>query len=511
VASSDGRSLNRLTYNTSPAQAPRQIRWAKKGGSRIYYLTGAGELRYTSPGGGFSFSGGSPSQPPQVDFKAKMTIRRDEEFGEMFAQGWRALSDSFYDPEFHGSNWSAVRAKYQPLVAHVAMREDMYALIGMMLGELNASHLGIAGRLPSPEEETADLGLVYDESYKGPGLKVAEVLKHGPADKRGLGIKPGDAITAIDRTTLTDRTNVSQLLNNKVGETVLLDVTSDPKDPKARRRVEVVGIKRFDDRASAAKLMYDRWVAANAAAVEKLSGGKVGYIHIPSMNDEGMEVFVRSLYSDHFDKDAVVIDVRYNGGGFTHDQVLNYLAGREHTHFRTRDGGEGLVMRNFDRKWTKPLVVLTNNRSYSDAEIFPHAFRSLGLGKVVGQATGGHVIGTYSIGLIDGSQFRIPRIGVFTVKGVNMEREGVVPDVPVEVAVEDWRKGIDTQLSKAVEVVTADVRAWRKLRIAGGSPPEAAPQPIPTAAPMPKVVPATPTPSPSGAGSQVGLIPPARD
>src|SRR5438876_3708165 len=161
------------------------------------------------------------------------------------------------------------------------------------------------------------------------------------------------------------------------------------------------------------------------------------------MNDEGMEVFVRSLYSDHFDKDAVVIDVRFNGGGFTHDQVLNYLAGKEHTLFRTRNGGEGLVMRNFDRKWTKPLVVMTNNRSYSDAEIFPHAFRTLGLGKVVGQATGGFVIGTGSISLIDGSMFRVPRIGVFTVQGTNMEKEGVKPDVEVIPHPDQLAKGID--------------------------------------------------------------------
>src|SRR5205823_1839531 len=153
-------------------------------------------------------------------------------------------------------------------------------------------------------------------------------------------------------------------------------------------------------------LMYDRWVQHNADAVAKQSGGRVGYIHIPTMNEHGLEQFVRSLYSDNFDKDGIVLDVRYNGGGFTHDQVLNYLGSREHTLFRQRDGGEGLVMRSYDRKWHKPLVLLINNRSYSDAEIFPNAFRTLGLGKLVGQATGGHVIGTSGIRLIDGSTFR---------------------------------------------------------------------------------------------------------
>ena len=308
------------------------------------------------------------------------------------------------------------------------------------------------------------------------------LLKRGPADKRGLSIKPGEIVLAIDRVPLTDRMNVSKLLNNKTGEVVLLDVATDPKDAKTKRRVEVTAIAR----TRTSELMYDRWVAANAAAVEKESAGKVGYIHIPSMDEAGLEVFVRSLYSDHFEKEAVVIDVRYNGGGFTHDQVLNYLAGKDHTFFRHRNGGEGTVMRNYDRKWTKPLVVMVNNRSYSDAEIFPHAFRTLGLGKVVGQATGGFVIGTISTRLIDGSMFRVPRTGVFTATGVNMEKQGVQPDVAVDVTAEDWAKGIDTQLVRAVEVVSSDVAAWKKSRQTAAAPKAAPPMPV---APMPKTAP----------------------
>jgi tricorn protease len=198
--------------------------------------------------------------------------------------------------------------------------------------------------------------------------------------------------------------------------------------------------------------------------VAKQSGGKVGYIHIPGMDEQGLEQFVRALYSDNFDKEAIVIDVRYNGGGFTHDQVLNYLGAKEHTVFRQRDGGEGLVMRNYDRKWTKPSAVVVNNRSYSDAEIFPSAYRALGFGKVVGQATGGLVIGTSETRLIDGSVFQVPRTGVFTARGVNMEREGVVPDFPVEALPEDLKKGVDPQLAKAVEVVTSEVAEAKKAK-----------------------------------------------
>jgi tricorn protease len=463
VASTSGSNITRVT---SSGQAPRNITWSKKSTGLIYFLNGSGELRSIRPGGSFGLPmGGLTAEPVRINFQAKMTVKRDEEFGEMFVQCWRALSDAFYDPQYHGANWEAVRAKYQPLVGHVAQREDMYSLVSLMLGELNASHLGISGRLPTPDEQTADLGLLFDDAYRGPGLKVAEVLKRGPADRRGLNIKVGDVITAIDRVELTDRVNLPQLLNNKVGEGVRLDLTDGTSAGK--RRVEVIAA----DRTRIAQLMYERWVSRNAEAVSTASGGRVGYIHIPGMDDAGLEVFVRSLYSDHFDKDAIVIDVRYNGGGFTHDHVLNYLAGKEHTFFRQRDGGEGLVLRNDQRKWTKPLVVMTNNRSYSDAEIFPHAFRALGLGKVVGQATGGFVIGTSSTRLIDGSTFRLPRTGVFTNTGVNMEKQGVQPDVAVELTPEDWRKGIDTQLLKAVDVVATDVREWkvRKSAIAGGS------------------------------------------
>jgi tricorn protease len=210
--------------------------------------------------------------------------------------------------------------------------------------------------------------------------------------------------------------------------------------------------------------MYERWVAHNAARVAELSKGKLGYIHIPSMDEFGLDRFVRSLYSDNFDKEAIVLDIRYNGGGYTHDQVLDYLGGREHTFFRMRDGSQGMVLRSADRKWTRPVVLLINNRSFSDAEIFPSAFRTLGLGKLVGEPTGGFVIGTYSLPLVDGSEFRIPRTGVFTAKGVNMEKEGVQPDVLVEPHPDDLARGVDVQLDRAVEVLQKDVVAWKKSR-----------------------------------------------
>lgn len=480
VASTTGGMLNRITTGST---RPQQIQWSRRLSDLIYFRDGAGMLRLAKIGLG---------EPPSVPFRARMTIRRDEEFSEMFEQSWRSLREHFYDSKFHGIDWYTIRDRYRPMVKHVAMKEDLYALISLMLGELNASHLGIQGFTPQPEETTADLGLIFDDRYAGPGLKVAEVLKRGPADRRGLNIKPGDLIRSIDRTELSDKINVSKLLNDKVNESVVLEVSSNPtpdfRDPKAWRRVEIQAA----NRRQIGDLMYERWVENNAKRVSELSKGKLGYIHIPTMDEAGLDRFVRSLYSDNFDKEAIVLDVRFNGGGFTHDQVLNYLGGKQHTLFRQRNGGEGWVLRSYDRKWTRPLVLLINNRSYSDAEIFPHAFRTLGLGKLVGQPTGGLVIGTTSTRLIDGSSFRIPRTGVFTIKGVNMEKEGVSPDVLVEPHPDQLAKGEDPQLQKAVDVLTQDVIAWKKAQAGGGvavTPMSAVPSPAPVPSPTPMPTP----------------------
>jgi tricorn protease len=424
-----------------------------------------------------------------LPFKVKMTIRDDEVFAEMFDQSWRYLAENFYDSKFHGLNWDEVRARYRPLVKHMAMKEDLYALLYLMMGELNASHLGVSGFTGGPDEDTAELGLIFDDTYRGKGLKISEILKRGPADRRGINIKPGEFLMTIDGVELTDSVNISKLLNGKVGELVMVQVGTNPADAKTWRRVEIQGMNRYrtlqQRDTSIHDLMYDRWVARNAARVSELSKGKLGYIHIPGMDEDGLDRFVRSLYSDNFDKEAIVLDVRFNGGGFTHDQVLNYLGSREHTIFRQREGNEGLVLRSGDRKWNKPLVLLINNRSFSDAEILPNAFRTLGLGKLVGEPTGGLVIGTGAVRLIDGSTFRVPQIGVFTTKGINMEKEGVRPDVLVEPHPDDLARGSDLQLDKAIEVLQADVVAWKKKRGEEVAvKPDTAPAGTPTPAPM---------------------------
>jgi tricorn protease len=453
VADVTGSQITRITTGN---MKPRQIRWSRQYSTQVYFRDGAGNLRTASVT--------PPASPTAVTsaivpFTARMLVRQEEVFTEVFDQSWRALADNFYDPKFHGTDWKAVRERYRPIVKHVGLREDLYALITLMFGELNASHLGISGKEAAPEQVTADLGLLFNHAWRGPGLKIAEIVRGGPADRRGIKLAPGDLIVAIDGVDLNESANVPQLLNDKVGEMVAVSVA--PADnPNNTRRLELNAVSR----TVLAPLLYERWVERNAQRVTELSQGKLGYIHIPSMDEKGVDRFLRALYSDNFDKEGIVLDVRYNGGGFTHETILNYLLGKDHTTFQPRHGPGGLVLNSGDRKWTKPLVLLINNRSYSDAEIFPHAFRYHGLGKLVGQTTGGFVIGTRSIDLIDGSKFRTPRIGVFTNKGVNMEKEGVRPDEEVDITPDQHAEGLDPQLDRAVQILRQDVAAWKKDR-----------------------------------------------
>ena len=238
--------------------------------------------------------------------------------------------------------------------------------------------------------------------------------------------------------------------------------------------------------------MYDRWVERNAQRVAELSKGKLGYIHIPSMDEAGLDRFVRSLYSDNFDKEAIVLDVRYNGGGFTHDQVLNYLGGKEHTFFQQRDGGEGWccapTTASGPSRWCcSSTIAPTATPRSSRTPSARWAWASWSASRPAASSSA-----PAQVRLIDGSMFRMPRTGVYTTKGVNMEKEGVAPgraggDHPDQLA-----KGIDAQLDKAVEVLQGEVIVWKKKNPAsvaitpgGSGPVTPVTSPVPMAPFMP--------------------------
>ncbi|UCE18146.1 MAG: PD40 domain-containing protein [Gemmatimonadota bacterium] len=435
----DGEDLKQLTDG---GVDPLYIKWDAEG-KKIYYMKSGGTFHSISKDG---------EDGKGYAYAARLVIDHQAERLQMFDEGWRILNDSFYDPKFHGADWGAIKEKYRPMAARVQSQEDFYDVVRLMIGELNASHLGIYGPDPEVSITTGLLGLTYDESYTGNGLRIETVLPRGPCDHEGRRLEPGEVILAVDGIPLEGNTNLYEQLIDKVGEKVQVDVKG--KDGQERRVVvRPINYGEYMNKE------YDRWVKEKQDWVDKESDGKIGYLHIRGMGVPSLERFEMELYSVAHGKEGLVVDVRNNGGGWTTDYLLAILSPKPHAITVPRGGREGYPQsRRPLYAWSKPMVAMCNQYSYSNAEIFSHAVKTLERGKLVGMTTPGEVISTGGTTLIDGSWFRIPFRGWY-VKGniANMEKVGAVPDYIVEVQPGDVAEGMDRQLEKAVEVLMGEL------------------------------------------------------
>ena len=431
----DGSELKRLTNGDV---SPDNIQF-NKDGKKIYYLS-KGKIKVISSDG---------KDNKTLPFKAKMKIDYRAERAQKFDEAWQILNERFYDANFHGVDWDAMKKKYRPLAIEAATTEDFNNIVKLLLGELNASHLGIYGPDDSPKTITGMLGLRFDESYNGKGLKVETVLPEGPCDQEMSKVSSGEVLLTIDGTEIASTTNIHQLLNDKVNEKIIIEVQAANGKKKRSLVVRPINQNQFNN------LEYDRWVNEKRALVDRLSKGKVGYVHIRGMSMPSVEKFEMELYSVAHGKDGLIIDVRNNGGGWTTDMLLAILAPRPHAYTIPRGGGKGYPEDRLPLySWSKPVVTMCNEWSFSNAEIFSHAIKGLNRGKVVGTPTGGLVISTGGTRLIDGASFRIPFRGWYAAySGLNQENNGCIPDVIVWDLPGDAAKHIDRQLEKAVEVM----------------------------------------------------------
>ncbi len=400
-------------------------------GDKIYYLTGEGEI----------FSATRKGKSTEIPFNVTLLIDNASFRKALMLQLWWALNDGFYDPGFHGVNWKAMFRKYLPYVTSSYENRDFYTFVRFMLGELNASHLGIWGSGDRFNEKTGVLGIVPEKVKDG--FKVRRVIYDSPAYIAGL--KAGDVINKIDGIKLDTVENFYSALIGKKGKKVKLIVNGTDT-----MRVRCASYGKIRD------LIYREWARRNREFVDSVSHGELAYIHLIGMNLKTVKQFKRELY-EQLDKKGLVLDIRYNGGGSTHDIILNLLRRTHYLYSVNRGENEKEYSSLFS--WDKPVVLLINSQCYSDAEIFPAGFKELKLGKVVGTPTFGAVIGTNNITLFDGETvFRIPEEGWYRLSGKNLELGPVEPDVYVEnPPTYDNRTG-DPQLMTAIKVLLNEIR-----------------------------------------------------
>ncbi|MFG0318382.1 MAG: S41 family peptidase, partial [Planctomycetota bacterium JB042] len=396
-------------------------------------------------------------------FSAKQEHDAADRNGAAFVEGWRAMRDRFYDERLNNRDWEAIRRKYEP-AARTAVDADQLREVGnMMLGELNASHLGFSVFASSPRGDepftdvTAHLGVRFDADFEGPGWRVRDVLPGGPASERTSRLEAGEVVLSIDGTAVSAATDPTLVLNGDLARDVRLKVRDGDGE------VREVTIRPISYR-SARSLLYDAWLESNRRRVDEASDGALGYLHIRGMNWSSFLKFEEELYKVGYGKDGLVVDVRKNGGGSTTDHLLTALTQPVHAVTVPRGGGPGYP---HDRKvyatWNKPIVVLCDQDSFSNAEIFSHAIKHLGRGTLVGAPTAGGVISTGSQRLLDRfGMVRMPFRGWYLLDtGEDMERNGCVPHHVVWPWPGELPRGEDVQLETAVRVLTEDVEEWK--------------------------------------------------
>ncbi len=404
----------------------------------------------------------------------EVALDRRQEWDQIYEECGRQMKQFFYAPNMHGVDWEALRLRYKPLAAAVNHRADLTYIIGELIGELSAGHTYVGGGdLPAvPKVKVGMLGAKFERDAKTGFYRIAKILKgqnwerglRSPLTEVGVDVKEGEYLIAINGRPLEKMPDMSEALYNTVGKQVTLKVAAGP-DGKAARDIVVVPIETEN------ALYYHDWVEGNIAKVDKATGGKVGYIHIPNMGVDGLNEFVKHFYPQ-LRKKALIIDVRGNGGGNVSPMVIDRLVremvmvGMARNQPGAPDPGAAFL---------GPKVCLCDEFSASDGDIFPYRFKTLKLGKLIGKRTWGGVVGIRgTLPLLDGGSLNKPEFAPYSPdgKGWIIEGVGVEPDIVVDNDPAREYAGIDDQLNKGIEV------ALEELKTKGREVPPVPPFPI---------------------------------
>lgn len=413
-------------------------------GDKVAYLAG-GDPAIGKPMGGES---------ERLPIDAPVVIDVEQQQRQKFLEAARLLGEGFYHPTLKGLDWDALTRRYLQLALKTRTDAEFNQVVGNLFGELDGSHLGIRGG-PSESRGGMPLGHLGVVAAPDPsGWKVTQVLARGPADRETSKLDVGEVIVAINNVpTAADggpKADLPVLLAGTARRETLLKIAGTNA---AERLVLITPV----DSETDGRLRYTAEVARRQALVDKLSGGRLGYLHIRGMDIDSVREFERDLYAAAFGRQALIIDVRDNGGGWTTDILLASLTAPRHAYTVARGADPATMPRDAyprDRRliyaYNRPISVLINQNSYSNAEIFPHAIKTTGRGKLVGVETFGAVISTGSAVLIDGTVVRMPFRGWHLRDGTDMEKNGAKPDIAVPMTPEAEVQGRDPQIEAAV-------------------------------------------------------------
>ncbi len=390
--------------------------------------------------------------PKTVAVTAPMQIDFDAEKKVVFEEAWETLNRRFYDAKFNGHDWLKLHDEWAPYIAGVRTSDELRRDINLLIGELNSSHSGInrgmgPGNGPQPVQ-VGNLGLRFDrEAYEaGKGLVVREVIALGPAAIEG-SIKPGDRLVSVNGEAIGAK-NLDGMLEDTVGKRVVLGIETAGKTRDA--------VVRPVSSVAAVGLLYRQWVEERRALVDRVSGGKIGYVHIADMSDASLQQLYIDLDAQNEAKQGVVVDVRNNNGGYINGYALDVFTRQNYLMMTPRGLSPVPSRQNLgQRALGLPTVLVTNESSLSDAEDFTEGYRSLKLGKVVGEPTAGWIIFTGAQPLIDGSSVRVPGWRIQDLRGQTMEMHPRPVDIEVERPLGETETGSDAQLERAVKELLA--------------------------------------------------------
>ncbi|RLC50876.1 MAG: DNA primase, partial [Candidatus Cloacimonadota bacterium] len=358
---------------------------------------------------------------------------------DIFVQVWEKFGREFYDPNMHGIDWQKSFQRFYQFTDYAYTTDILKIIIDEMIGEVNASHTRFTPRKDknSKSYQQAFGGFTLDfKNYPARGIRFKDIYKDSKLFKP-YEIKSGDVLISVDGIETGKGKPINSLFMDKIGEKIKLEILSGD----SVKTVEIKGLKSWQNNT----MYYDDWVEKRRQIVSELSDGKIGYVHIRWMSDRSFDKFWQDFYADNYNKDALVLDVRNNGGGHTHDKILEVLTKRSYA-LVSRRYFDTVKHKVPHEAWEKPIILLINENSFSDAEIFPRLFKQFHLGKVVGMPTSGSVIGTNPYTLMDGSKMRLPQNGWYELDGTNMEGNGFQPDIFVEPTPEQIIADDDIQL-----------------------------------------------------------------